>query len=62
MVSLLAIKHANAQKLLGNAYLFTCKALVKCCPNTVVAHAYALLNRSGKITDLRFLCEKTWFS
>ena len=56
------MKNAEAQNLLDNAYLFTYKALVKCCTKTVVAHAYALLYRSGKITNLRFLCGKTWFS
>ena len=56
------MKNAEAQNLLDNAYLFTYKALVKCCPKTVVAHAYALLYRSGKLTNLQFLCGKTWFS
>ena len=56
------IKNAEAQNLLDNAYLFTYKALVKCCLKTVVAHARALLYCSGKITNLRFLCGKMWFS
>ena len=56
------MKNAEAQNLLDNAYLFTCKALVKCCTKTVVMHTYALLYCLGKITYLQFLCGKTWFS
>ena len=52
------MKVADAQNLFDNAYFFICKALVMYCPKTVVAHAYALLYRSEKITNLRFLCEK----
>ena len=56
------MKNAGAQNLLDNAALFIYKALVKCCLKTVVAHAHALLYRSGKITNLRFLSGKMWFS
>ena len=56
------MKNAEAQNLLDNAYLFTYKALVKCCTKTVVVHTHALLYRLGKITYLQFLCGKTWFS
>ena len=62
MVSLLAMKHAYAQNLLDNAYLFTYKVLVKCCTKSVVVHNHALLYRIGKFTYLQFLCGKTWFS
>ena len=62
MVSLLAMKYANAQNILDNAHLFTYKALVKCCTKIVVAHARALLYCLGKNTYLQFLCGKTWFS
>ena len=55
------MKNAEAQDLLDNAYLFTYKALVKCCPKTVVARAYALLHCLGEITYLRFSCTKTLF-
>ena len=48
------MKNAEAQNLLDNAYLFTYKALVKCFLKTVVAHAHALLYRSGKIANLPF--------
>ena len=43
MVSLLAMKHPNAQNLFDNAYLFTYEALLKFNPKTRVVHAYALL-------------------
>ena len=53
------MKNAEAQNLLDNAYLFTYKALVKCCTKTVVVHTHALhLHRLGKITYLQFLCGK----
>ena len=56
------MKNAKAQNLLDNAYLFTYKALVKCCTKTVVVHTHALLYRLEKITYLQFLCGKTRFS
>jgi len=56
------IKNAKAQNLLDNANLFTYKALVKYCTKTVVVHTHALLYCLGKITNLQFLCGKTWFS
>ena len=52
------MKNAEAQNLLDNAYLFTYKALVKCCTKTVVAHAHALLYRLGKNTNYTFYVEK----
>ena len=56
------MKNAEAQNLLDNAYLFTYKALLKCCTKTVVVDTHALLYRFGKIAYLRFLFGKTWFS
>ena len=56
------MKYADAWNLLDNVYLFTYKALLKCCIQTVVVNTNALLYRFGKITYLRFLCGKTWFS
>ena len=58
MVSLPAMKNNNAQNLLDNAYLFTYKAMVKCCTTTVVAHVYALLYRSEKSLICDFYVEK----
>ena len=58
MVSLLAMKHGNEQNLLDNAYLFTYKAMVKCCTTTVVAHVYAQLYRQEKSLICDFYVEK----
>jgi len=56
------MKNVEAQNLIDNFYLFTYKALLKCCTKTVVADTHALLYRFGKITYLQFLLGETWFS
>ena len=52
------MERPNAQNLLDNVYLFTYKAMVKCCTTTVIVHVYALLYRSEKSLICDFYVEK----